>query len=112
MKHYYVYVLTNKDNRVLYVGVTNDLIRRMHEHRGKLIEGFTKRYNVNKLVYFEESHDIKEAIATEKRIKGWLRGKKIALINSKNPEWIDLFLILQEYAATDGLGRDSSLHSE
>lgn len=112
MKHYHIYILANKNNKVLYAGVTNDLLRRMREHRGKLIEGFTKKYNVNKLVYFEEFQNIEEAIAAEKRIKGWLRGRKIALIKSKNPEWKDLFLIMQDYAVTGGLGRDSSLRSE
>lgn len=112
MRHYYIYILTNKNNRVLYIGVTNDLLRRMYEHRSKLIEGFTKKYNLNKLVYFEDFKDINEAIAAEKKIKGWLRSKKISLIESKNPKWQDLFLILQEYAATSGLGRDSSLRSE
>lgn len=108
MKHYHIYILTNKNNKVLYAGVTNDLLRRMYQHRSKLIEGFTKKYNVNKLVYFEELPSISEAIAAEKKIKGWLRSKKIALIESKNPKWNDLFLILQEYAVTGGIGRDSS----
>jgi len=112
MKHYYIYILTNKNNNVLYTGVTNDLLRRMYEHRSKLIEGFTKKYNVNKLVYFEEFRDINEAIAAEKKIKGWLRNKKITLVDSKNPEWKDLFLVIQDYAVTGGLGRDSSLRSE
>lgn len=108
MKHYHVYILTNKNNKVLYTGITNDLLRRMCEHSSKLIEGFTKKYNVDKLVYFEEFTDINEAIAAEKKIKGWLRIKKIALIESKNPKWENLFLLLQDYAATGGLGRDSS----
>lgn len=112
MKNYHIYILTNKNNKVLYAGVTNDLFRRMRQHRSKLIEGFTKKYNVNKLVYFEEFRDINEAIAAEKKIKGWLRNKKINLIESKNPEWKDLFLIMQEYAVTGGVGRDSSLRSE
>ena len=73
MKHYHVYILTNKSNKVLYTGVTNDLLRRVYEHKSKLIEGFTKRYKVNKLVYFEHFTDINEAIAVEKKIKGWLR---------------------------------------
>ncbi|MBI2049581.1 GIY-YIG nuclease family protein [Candidatus Roizmanbacteria bacterium] len=99
MKHYHVYILTNKTNKVLYTGVTNDLLRRMYEHRAKLIDGFTKKYNLNKLVYFEEFTNINEAIAAEKKIKGWLRIKKIKLIESKNPKWTDLFLLLQEYSA-------------
>ena len=109
MKHYHVYILTNRNNKVLYVGATNDLLRRMYEHRGKLIEGFTKKYNVNKLVYFEEFPNSEDSFAVEKKIKGWLRSRKIALIESKNPKWRDLFLILQDYAATGALGRDSSV---
>src|SRR3989344_1445653 len=108
MKHYHVYILTNKSNKVLYTGVTNDLLRRVYEHRAKLIDGFTKKYNLNKLIYFEEFTDINEAIAAEKKIKGWLRRKKIKLIESKNPKWNDLFLLLQEYSFTGGIGRDSS----
>ncbi len=112
MKHYHVYILTNINNKVLYTGVTNDLFRRMYEHKSKFIGGFTKKYNVSKLVYFEEFQNINEAITAEKRIKGWLRNKKINLIESKNPEWKDLFLIMQDYATTGGIGRDSSLRSE
>ena len=67
MKHYHVYIMTNKTNKVLYTGVTNDLLRRMYEHRSKLVEGFTKKYNVNKLVYFEELPSINDAIAAEKK---------------------------------------------
>lgn len=103
MKHYHVYILTNKTNKVLYTGVTNDLLRRIGEHRSKLIEGFSKKYNLNKLVCFEEFQDINDAIGAEKKIKGWLRKKKIYLIQSKNPEWKDLFLTLQEYSATGGI---------
>ena len=87
---YYVYLLTNKTNAVLYTGVTNNLERRIYEHKNKMVEGFTKRYNVNKLVYFEETQDIKSAIAREKQIKGWLRVKKNGLIEKGNPEWRDL----------------------
>ena len=76
-----------------------------------MVEGFTKRYNVNKLVYFEHFTDINDAIAAEKKIKGWLRIKKINLIKSKNPTWKDLLPELQENSATDGLGRDPSLRS-
>ena len=84
----------------------------MHEHRTKFIEGFTKRYNVTKLIYFEKFQDVNEAIAAEKKIKGWIRSKKISLVRSKNPDWKDLFPILEENAATGGIGRDSSLRSE
>ena len=86
---YYTYLLTNR-SRTLYTGVTNDLTRRVYEHRQKLIPGFTQKYNIDRLVYFEESADVKDAIAREKQIKGWTRAKKIALIESMNPEWQDL----------------------
>ncbi len=108
MKHYHVYILPNKYHSVLYTGVTNDLLRRMYEHRNKLNEGFTKKYNVRKLVYFEELPNMNDAIAAEKKIKGWIRNKKINLIKSKNPKWKDLFLILQDYAATNGTGDSSA----
>ena len=84
--------MTNKTNRVLYTGVTNDLKRRVYEHREKLVEGFTKKYNVGKLVFYEVCEDIEGAILREKQIKGWLRIKKIALIESMNPGWRDLSL--------------------
>ena len=89
-KQYYVYLLTNKSNRVLYVGVTNDLIRRMFEHRNKLVEGFTKRYNLVKLVYYEATSDIENAIRREKQLKNWHRDWKINLITQFNPDWMDL----------------------
>jgi len=89
---YYVYILTNKNNTVLYIGVTNDLKRRIYEHKNKLLEGFTKKYNINKLVYFEETNDIKSAIAREKQLKGYTRFKKENLINLQNNEWKDLSL--------------------
>jgi putative endonuclease len=88
-KEYYVYIMTNK-SRTLYTGVTNDLMRRVYEHKNKLIKGFTGRYNIQHLVYYETSSNIDSAIAREKQIKGWLRAKKIALIDSINPEWKDL----------------------
>ena len=72
------------------MGVTNDLERRLYEHREKLVEGFTRRYNVTRLVYFEASDDISSAIAREKQLKGWLRARKVALIESVNPDWHDL----------------------
>ena len=89
---YYVYLLTNKSNTVLYTGVTNDLQRRIYEHKNKLIDGFTKRYNVDKLVYFEYTTDVNIAIAREKQIKGWTRKKKNDLIEAINPTWEDLSL--------------------
>ena len=87
---YFVYLMTNKTNNVLYTGVTNDLQRRLYEHKNKLIEGFTKKYNLNKLVYYEETSNVKSAILREKEIKKWRREKKDNLINKMNPEWIDL----------------------
>jgi putative endonuclease len=88
---YYVYILTNKTNRVLYTGVTNDLIRRVYEHKEKFVEGFTKKYNVNKLVYYEVCEEIEGAILREKQVKDGPRLKKIRLIESVNPEWRDLY---------------------
>jgi putative endonuclease len=88
---YFVYLMTNKNNTVIYTGVTNDLNRRVYEHKEKLVYGFTKKYNVNKLVYFESTNDIYSAIQREKQIKAGSRKKKIELINSINPEWKDLY---------------------
>jgi putative endonuclease len=85
----YVYILASKSG-VLYIGVTNRLTRRTIEHRQKLVEGFTKKYKVTRVVHWERFGDIRSAIAREKQLKGWLRSKKIALIESTNPEWIDL----------------------
>ena len=90
-KNYYVYILTNKENKVLYTGVTNNLKRRVYEHKTKLVEGFTKRYNIVKLVYYEFSSDIEGAISRGKQIKGGSRAKKIALVDSMNAEWRDLY---------------------
>lgn len=87
----YVYLLANKHNNVLYSGVTNDLIRRVYEHKNKLVAGFTQKYNVDRLVYFEVCSSIIVAIEREKQIKGWSRKKKQNLINSLNPEWDDLY---------------------
>ena len=91
-KTYYVYLLTNWNNRVMYVGVTNHLERRIYEHKNKLIEGFTKKYNVDKLVYFEMTSDVLAAIEREKQIKKWRREKKDRLVIAANPEWKDLSL--------------------
>ncbi len=90
MNTYYVYMMTNEYNNVLYIGVTNDLSRRVYEHKSGLIDGFTKQYNVHKLVWFEDCHDVKMAIAREKQLKGWIRSKKEELIQKMNPEWKDL----------------------
>jgi putative endonuclease len=89
MRQYYVYIMTNH-SRTLYTGVTNDLKRRVQEHKQKQIPGFTQKYNITNLVWYEETPDVKAAIAREKQIKGWLRSKKIALIESLNPSWRDL----------------------
>ncbi len=90
MKQYFVYILTNKSNKVLYTGVTNNIERRIYEHKNKLVSGFTSKYNVEKLVYFQEFNTATEAISAEKKIKGWLRTKKLELINTHNPTWKDL----------------------
>jgi putative endonuclease len=87
---YYVYLLTNWNNKVIYVGITNDLARRVYEHKNKIIKGFTEKYNVKKLVYFEETQDVNTAIEREKEIKKWRREKKNRLVNSMNPNWDDL----------------------
>ena len=89
-KTYYVYLLANYSNTTLYTGVTSDLVRRIYEHKNKIITGFTSKYNVNKLVYFEETGDVNAALKREKQIKGWLRAKKERLIESKNKAWRDL----------------------
>ncbi len=91
MSSYYVYILTNAREGILYTGITNDLARRVYEHKAKLVEGFTKRYNINKLIYYEASRDIESVILREKQIKGGSRTKKKELVNSMNPEWKDLY---------------------
>ena len=89
MNEYYVYIMTN-DSGTLYTGVTNNIQKRVHQHKEKLVEGFTKKYNIKRLVYYEVTSDVKAAIAREKQIKGWLRVKKIELIKSINPDMRDL----------------------
>ena len=90
--NYYVYILTNKHCTVLYTGVTKDLIRRVYEHKNHLDkDSFTSKYNVTRLVYFEETSDVKAALEREKQIKSWSRDRKISLIIEKNPKWIDLY---------------------
>ena len=91
MKNYYIYILTNK-SKTLYIGVTNNLNRRVYEHKNKLIEGFTKKYNLDKLVYFEVFNNIEDAIRREKQLKNWHRQWKINLVESVNKEWKDLSL--------------------
>ncbi len=89
MHEYYVYIMTNH-SRTLYVGVTGDLKCRVYQHKHKLVPGFTSRYDIDRLVYFDHTPDVRSAIAREKQIKGWLRAKKIALIEAANPHWEDL----------------------
>ena len=95
MRHYYVYILTNKTNSVLYIGVTNHLARRVQEHKQKKIKGFTKKYNCTKLVYFEETRYIEDAIRREKQLKNWHRQWKIDLIDGFNPKWEDLSITME-----------------
>lgn len=87
---YFVYIITNWNRKVVYIGVTNDLYKRLYQHKNKLIEGFTKKYKVNKLVYFETTEDIRLAITREKQLKDWIRKKKNDLVITLNPEWKDL----------------------
>ncbi len=89
MSRYFVYIMSNRSG-TLYTGVTNNLLRRAQEHKQKAVPGFTKKYNITRLVYYEETSDISRAIEREKQIKGWLRAKKIGLIESINPKWEDL----------------------
>ena len=98
-RQYYVYIMTNQYNTVLYTGITNDLIRRVYEHKDKLVEGFTKKYNINKLVYYEIFEDPENAILKEKIIKGGSRAKKIKMIESMNYKWDDLYNNLCEIAS-------------
>jgi putative endonuclease len=105
MKEFFVYILTNH-SRTLYVGITNDLARRLIEHRGASAYSFTGRYKINQLVWYESFSDVNEAIEWEKKIKGWSRKKKVALIEEKNPHWFDLGDSLL------GVKVDSSLRSE
>ena len=91
MADYFIYIMTNKYNTVLYIGVTNNLIRRCHEHKKQTIKGFTSKYNVHKLVYYETTTEIESAILREKQLKRWNRNKKEQLIKRQNPQWEDLF---------------------
>jgi len=97
MKNYCIYILTNRNNTVLYVGITNNLTRRIWEHKSKLIEGFTKKYNVDKLVYYEIFDNPTEAIKREKQLKAGSRKKKIELVNNFNPDWKELYNFDQIY---------------
>ena len=88
---YFVYIMTNKPNGVIYIGVTNDLIRRVYEHNHHLAKGFTDRYNLEKLVWFAQTDDVNSAIAREKQLKNWHRQWKLDLIEQMNPDWQDLY---------------------
>ena len=89
---YFVYILSNWDDSVLYIGVTGNLPRRLYEHRNGLVDGFTRKYNVHKLVYYEQTNDVYSAISREKQLKNWNRAKKNTLIQKANPQWLDLSL--------------------
>jgi putative endonuclease len=91
LRYYYVYILTNKERGVLYIGVTNNLERRIIEHKSGTFDGFTKKYNLKKLVYFEQTEDVQSALSREKQLKNWHRDWKISLIESSNKKWEDLF---------------------
>ena len=91
MKNYYVYILASKRNGTLYIGVTSNLLKRVYEHKSKMVEGFTKKYNVHKLVYYEQTNIIQSALTREKQLKKWYRKWKIELIEEMNPEWKDLY---------------------
>ena len=91
MQEYFVYIMTNKPNGVLYTGVTRDLVKRVYEHKNNYTDGFTKKYHLHKLAYYESTNDIYEAITREKRLKKWRRQWKLDLINSFNPTWKDLY---------------------
>ncbi len=91
MKHYYIYIVASRRNGTLYVGVTSDLIKRIWQHKNKTIKGFTTKYGVEKLVYFEQCGDIDVAIRREKRLKEWPRKWKLNLIEQNNPKWVDLY---------------------
>ena len=91
MNSYYIYILASKRNGTLYIGVTSDLIKRIYEHKNNLADGFTKKYNVHDLVYFEQTTDIESAIQREKQLKTWKRNWKLQLIEVANPDWKDLY---------------------
>ena len=91
MKNYYIYIMTNKRNGTLYIGVTNDLIRKVYEHKNYLLDGFTKNYDIKMLVYFEIYDSIETALNREKNIKAWQRSWKVRIIEEQNPHWNDLY---------------------
>lgn len=89
-KAYFVYILTNYTNKVFYIGVTNNLVKPVYQHKFKEVDGFSSKYNLKKLVYFEETNSVETALLREKQLKDWRRSKKVLLIRTKNPEFIDL----------------------
>ena len=91
MKNYYIYILASKKNGTLYIGITSNLIKRIQEHKNKTIKGFTEKYNVAKLVYYEQTEDVYSALAREKALKKWNREWKLKLIEKENPKWEDLY---------------------
>ena len=105
---YYIYILANKSNSVVYVGVTNDLVRRCHQHKKKMVKGFTEKYNVDKLVYYEVFDQIEFAIKREKQIKGYSRVKKDMLVNKVNLEWEELYY----NGVIRGIPHSTAFHSE
>jgi putative endonuclease len=116
---YWIYILTNKHCTTLYIGITNSLARRLSQHRCGEVAGFTKRYHLNRLVWFEHFRYVRDAIACEKKLKGWRRSKKIALIEKTNPRWLDLSDDLEQQPKIydrpwnkEEMIRDSSLRSE
>ncbi len=116
---YWVYILTNKHCKALYIGIANSLTRRLSQHRCGEVDGFTKRYQLNRLVWFEHFRNVNNAIACEKKLKGWRRGRKLALIEQRNPRWLDLSDDWEQQPKfyehpwdTDEMIRDSSLRSE
>ncbi|MBU0540078.1 GIY-YIG nuclease family protein [Patescibacteria group bacterium] len=104
MKTFFVYILANAKNGTLYIGVTNDLIRRVYEHRNNSIEGFTKKYSIHTLVYFETTEDIHSALRREKNLKAWKREWKIRLIEESNPGWKDLYPDIVDSGSQPSLG--------
>ena len=119
-KHdYWVYILTNKHCTTLYIGITNSIIRRLYQHRYGEVDGFTKRYRLNRVVWLEHFRNVNDAIACEKKLKGWRRARKIALVERKNPQWLDLSDDWEQQPKfydrqwkMEEMIRDSSLRSE
>jgi putative endonuclease len=108
MKSYYVYILASKKNGTFYIGVTNDLIRRVYEHKNNIIDGFTNKYNVHSLVYYEQCEDVESAIFQEKWLKKWNRKWKLELIEKENPQWKDLYEDLTDAGFPIKLGMTGS----